>query len=331
MHIVFYTSDLYEQLMLFLIENFPNRDKRYLNWWLKQATDVKKELLNRTFVVMDADKIVACTTANWNKIKIYGQEQEFYWEGNTIVSNIYRGKGIGRMIYEQMGRYLERCTTGFTKVAYDIQPKVIPHLRSVSIVFVYLFVNRCFLNSLYEKITRRRLEQTDVFYPSVIKIKNVQFCRVDSLEQMFFTPDGFWQNDDIEIIRDKSFFLKRFFDIYRKYVVYKGWVNGEFICYFVVRLAYYKGFNIISLVDFRYKKKDYMNNIDKAVSTIAKMNRIGFSLTLTSLKKQFLSFFPIILRTNKKIYGGTTLPGEEGECSMLITSADSDLDFVYYS
>ena len=66
MHIVFYTSDLYEQLMLFLIENFPNRDKRYLNWWLKQATDVKKELLNRTFVVMDADKIVACTTANWN-------------------------------------------------------------------------------------------------------------------------------------------------------------------------------------------------------------------------------------------------------------------------
>lgn len=135
-----------------MIENFPNRDKRYLNWWLKQATDVKKELLNRTFVVMDADKIVACTTANWNKIKIYGQEQEFYWEGNTIVSNIYRGKGIGRMIYEQMGRYLERCTTGFTKVAYDIQPKVIPHLRSVSIVFVYLFVNRYFLNSLYEKL-----------------------------------------------------------------------------------------------------------------------------------------------------------------------------------
>ena len=43
-----------------------------------------------------------------------------------------------------------------------------------------------------KKITRRRLEQTDVFYPSVIKIKNVQFCRVDSLEQMFFTPDGFW-------------------------------------------------------------------------------------------------------------------------------------------
>jgi GNAT superfamily N-acetyltransferase len=331
MQIVFYTSDLYEQLMFFLIENFPNRDKRYLNWWLKQTTVVKKELLNRTFLVMDADKIVACTTASWNKIKIYGQEQEFYWEGNTIVSKVYRGKGIGRMIYEQMGRYLERCTTGFTKAAYDIQPKIIPHLRSVSVVFVYLFINRYFFYSLYEKMLHHRLEQTDVFYPSVIKIKNMQFCRIDSLEQMVFTPDGFWQNDDIEIIRDKSFFLKRFFDIYKKYVVYEGLLNGELVCYFVVRLAYYKGFNIISLVDFRYKKKDYMNNIDKAVSKIAKMNHIGFALTLTSLKKQVLSFFPIVLRTNKKIYGGTTFPGEEGECSLLITSADSDLDFVYYS
>lgn len=35
-----------------------------------------------------------------------------------------------------------------------------------------------------------------------------------------------------------------------------------------------------------------MNNIDKAVSTIAKMNRIGFSLTLTSLKKTIFEFFP---------------------------------------
>lgn len=331
MKILFYTSDLYEQLILFLIESFPDRDRRYFEWWLKQVTDVKKELLNRTFLVMDADKIVACTTANWNKIKIYGQEQKFYWEGNTIVSKAYRGKGIGRMIYEQMGEYLERCTTGFTKVAYNIQPKVIPHLRPVSVVFVYLFVNRFFFYSFYKKIMRHRLDQNDIFYPSVIKIKNVQFFRIDSLEQMIFTSDGFWQNDDIEIVRDKSFFLKRFFDIYKKYVIYEGLVNGELVCYFVVRLAYYKGFNVISLVDFRYRKKSYINSIDKAISKISKINRIGFSLTLTSLKKQVLSFFPVILRTNKKIYGGTTLPNEEGECSLLITSADSDLDFVYYS
>jgi len=44
-----------------------------------------------------------------------------------------------------------------------------------------------------------------------IIIDNVNFSRIDSLEQMSFISDGFWQNDDVEIIRDKSFFEKRFF------------------------------------------------------------------------------------------------------------------------
>lgn len=98
----------------------------------------------------------------------------------------------------------------------------------------------------------------------------------------------------------------------------------------MVRLAHYKGFDVISLVDFRYRKKDYMSSIDKAVSEIAKINHIGFYLTLSSLKRKVFNFFPVILRTSKKLYGGTTIPHINKECSLLITSADSDLDFVYY-
>lgn len=52
MEIIPYTPDLYEQLMLFLIESFPNRDKRYFDWWLKQYS-CEKNLLNRTFLVED--------------------------------------------------------------------------------------------------------------------------------------------------------------------------------------------------------------------------------------------------------------------------------------
>lgn len=330
MQIISYTPELYEQLMFFLVENFPNRDKKYFEWWLKQATDVKKELLNRTFLVKDNDEIIACTTASWNKIKISGKEQEFYWAGNTIVSKKYRGKGVGRMIYERMGTFLDRCTTGFTKTAYDIQPRIIPHLKPVSVVFVYLCVNRFFINNFYKKMIHFRREQDDMLYPIEITIGSVNFYRIDSLEQFSFTSDGFWQNDDIEIMRDKSFFEKRFFNIYKKYVVYEGYSCGNLVCYFVVRLAHYKGFDVISLVDFRYKKEKYIKSIDKAVSEIAKMNRIGLYLTLTSLKKKILNFFPIILRTNKKLYGGTTIPHIDKECSLLITSADSDLDFVYY-
>lgn len=330
MQIISYTPDLYEQLIQFLIESFPNRDKRYFDWWLKQHADVKKNLLNRTFVIKDKGKIIACTTANWNEIKIHGKKQDFYWEGNTIVSKDYRGKGVGRMIYEQMGNFSERCVVGFTDIAYNIQPRIIPHLKSINWIFVYLSVNRFLFNSLYRRILHYRQKIGDTLYPLEITIGSVNFYRIDSLEQFSFTSDGFWQNDDIEIMRDKSFFEKRFFNIYKKYVVYEGYSCGNLVCYFVVRLAHYKGFDVISLVDFRYKKEKYIKSIDKAVSEIAKMNRIGLYLTLTSLKKKILNFFPIILRTNKKLYGGTTIPHIDKECSLLITSADSDLDFVYY-
>lgn len=57
MEIIPYTPDLYEQLMLFLIESFPNRDKRYFDWWLKQYS-CEKNLLNRTFLVEDKGKII---------------------------------------------------------------------------------------------------------------------------------------------------------------------------------------------------------------------------------------------------------------------------------
>ena len=104
MEIIPYTPDLYEQLMLFLIESFPNRDKRYFDWWLKQYS-CEKNLLNRTFLVEDKGKIIACTTANWNEIKIHGKKQDFYWEGNTIVLKAYRGKGVGRMIMNKWGGF----------------------------------------------------------------------------------------------------------------------------------------------------------------------------------------------------------------------------------
>lgn len=329
MEIIPYTPDLYEQLILFLVESFPNRDKRYFDWWLKQYS-CEKNLLNRTFLVEDKGKIIACTTANWNEIKIHGKKQDFYWEGNTIVLKAYRGKGVGRMIYEQMGRFSDRCVVGLTDAAYNIQPKIIPCFRPINPVYVYLSVNRFFLNSLYRRCLHYRRGIEDMFYPLKMAVRGMMFYRIDKLEQMSFTSDGFWQNDDIEIIRDKSFFEKRFFNIYKKYVVYEGYLCRNLVYYFVVRVAHYKGFDVVSLVDFRYRKEDYVNSIHKAVSEIAKMNRIGFYLTLSSLKRKVLDFFPIILRTSKKLYGGTTIPHINKECSLLITSADSDLDFVYY-
>ena len=45
---------------------------------------------------------------------------------------------------------------------------------------------------------------------------------------------------------------------------------------------------------------------------------------------KLLNFFSVILRTHKKLYGSTTIPDINKKNSLLITSVDSDLDFVYY-
>lgn len=47
----------------------------------------------------------------------------------------------GRMNYEQMGEFSDRCVVGLTDAAYNIQPKVIPYFRLINLIYVYLSVN----------------------------------------------------------------------------------------------------------------------------------------------------------------------------------------------
>lgn len=330
MHLVHYSSHWDDSLRKFLYNNFPHRNKKYLDWWLNQSLHSKKDLQNRTFMVVDeSNRIVACTTALWTKMKIRTRFYNMYWAGNTIVDENYRGKGIGRMVYEQMNLFRDRCSTGFTKAAYAIQPKIIKQFTNLSSVFVYLSFNICFMRNLWDRLLRNSIKQDDLIYPNQIDIKHVHFERVDNIELIEFPSDGFWQNDTIELIRDKDFFRKRFIDIYRKYIIYQSKVDNEIVGYFVVRPAKYKGFNLLSLVDFRYKNENIENSIIKAVAKIARNNKIGMFITLTSLKKKFLSS-GCTIRTSKVLYGGTTMAEIKEDDFMLITSADSDLDFVYY-
>lgn len=330
MHFVHYSSHWDDRLRKFLYNNFPHRNKKYLDWWLNQSLHSKEDLQNRTFMVVDeSNRIVACTTALWTKMKIRSRLYKMYWEGNTIVDENYRGKGIGRMVYEQMNLFRERCTTGFTQAAYAIQPKIIKQFTNLSSVFVYLSFNICFMRNLWDRLLRNTIKQDDLIYPNQIDIKHVHFERVDNIELIEFPSDGFWQNDTIELIRDKDFFRKRFIDIYRKYIIYQSKVDNEIVGYFVVRPAKYKGFNLLSLVDFRYKNEIIENSIVKAVTKIARNNKIGMFITLTSLKKKFWSS-GCTIRTSKVLYGGTTMAEIKEDDFMLITSADSDLDFVYY-
>ena len=154
-------------------------------------------------------------------------------------------------------------------------------------------------------------------------VKNIEECDK-------FPEDGIWLHNNIEIKRTKEWFRSRFIDIYRKdYFIYTIHKNEDFLGYAVYRRGKIYGVEFISIVDFRYKEAALERCITKAANEIAKMNRIGFTFCMSSRLYSLLRFAPLTIRLPKKIKNVTVIEKIKDE-SILITSADSNLDFVYY-
>lgn len=85
---------------------------------------------------------------------------------------------------------------------------------------------------------------------------------------------------------------------------------------------------IIAIVDYRCKEVADESYLFIVANRLAKQHRFGFSICLTSRLYSFISCKTMRIRTPKCIkvmsnYGIFT-------SDILFTSADSDLDFVYY-
>lgn len=329
MNIVGYNSSIHDQLMSFLQNIYPQRDKSYFEWWLESTKEVSKEKKERTFCIVCDSKIIACTLSYWSKLKVCDHINKFYWEANTIVDPKYRGKGIGRMIYEQMDKYRDRCTTGFTDSAFKIQFKILKNIKHISTVSVYLSFTHCIIRTIVERLFHIDLYDKELAAPDFIRCKHLIAKRVETINDFEIPDNGIWLNQNIEVIRDKDFIYKRFFDIYKKYYVYQIYDKTASVGYFVVRRTKYMGLNMLSLVDYRLSNIKSHTLLLRLVRKIATLNKIGLIITLTS-QSGFNQLYPLTIQTSKKLYGGTTMAEIEEGQDFLITSADSDLDFVYY-
>lgn len=329
MRICYYNLELFKPLLEFMIKEYPNRDSRYLEWWLKRVGDTSKDKFSRTFVIKKDEQIVGCTTANWGKMIINNRFHDFYWAGNTIISSQYRGKGIGRLLYEERDKYFDRCSTGFTDIAHKIEFKISKNIKKISQVGVYLSFTRYCYRTFLDKLFGKDLINKELYIPISIFHKGVEAKRVDKIEDFLAPNNGVWMKDDVEVVRDKDFVDKRFFDIYRSYTLYQLFDKSNVIGFFVVRRAKYKNLNLLSLVDYRLTEQKYHKTLIQLVTKITKLNKIGIIITLTS-QKDFFRISPLTIKTPKVLYGGTTMPELIDGQDFLITSADADLDFVYY-
>lgn len=327
-----YSPEFHNCLLAFMQKVYPNRDVRYLEWWLSNIDHCGKACWDKCVMVLDDDNIIGCTTVNELEIFNNSEVKQLYVQANTILLKNYRGKGLSRLIYDKYN-YPEWVTFGFTETAWKIQPRYVVDFTPINPINVYIsFSLRGFLK---KHICRLFCRKTfgGFSFPSYLKINNdekIVLC--EDIDDLSIPANGRWTDDVIEIVRDKSFFQKRYYNIYRHnlYRIYKYISNNTTIGFLVLRESEYKGLIIVSLVDFRFKGREHETKALEASVKVARMCGIGLVITLTS-RKWGHRLSPLTIKTKKKLHCAVGTRNDIDVLNdMLITSADSDLDFVYY-
>lgn len=327
-HISTYTPQLHKSLLSFLTSQYENRSSEYLDWWLSNLDKGGADVWSTTFIAYYDNRIVACCTSNPFMLKIGDQVCPMFYESNTIVSPEVRGCGIGKILYSEIIKHKNRITIGLTKSAYVIQTQKLNGNYPILNVRVYVSANWYSLRSIINKFLNRT---HNIVFPKKIKVAGCSFTIVENAKDLSgFPEDGIWLNDNVELIRSKEWLISRFIDIYRKdYSIYTIHKNEQLAGYAVFRKGRIYGVEFISIVDFRCKDTGLERVVTKAANRIAKINKIGFTFCMSSRLHSLIRFLPLTIRLPKKIKNVTVVDKIKDE-NILFTSADSNLDFVYY-
>lgn len=324
-----YTPQIHESLKQFMVSQYPNRSEEYISWWLNDILNGDQEVWDRTKVVFYRENIVGCTTTKKGLYAYKDERHQMFYEANTIVSLSMRGKGIGKLLYSYWGQYSDRCVIGMTDTAYNIQAK---QLKNTSIILdpirVYITVNWKIIFSLIGMLNKGY--NSTLTTPPSMTFMDTEFTKISSFNELNIINNGIWTNEEVEICRDLTWLENRFINIWRKSEYHKYSIerHGEQIGYVVYRKTQLFGLNFIAIVDYRCSCKKYEKYIFHGANNIAKLNNIGAIICLSSRKYNAISFYPFTIRTPKRIKGlaSNTIK----RANILFTSADSDLDFVYY-
>ena len=328
-----YNPSLHNQLMDYMISEFPFRNKKYLEWWLSNIKDASLDCWDKCIIIKENEKIIGCTTVNELIVNADNTNIVFFSTSNTIVSPSQRGKGISKIIYKVRNDYKNWIGLGITDIAWKILPKYVENFTPIRPINVYIGLNRQIITQLLKKLFHMSNSSlSDVSFPLQLMINgNDEIRRIRNVSEMEIPINGHWTEDDIELVRDGVFFKKRFFDIYcaQRYGIYEYLSKGKSIGYVILRKTVYKGLDMASLVDYRfYSRKDELKAFKVALK-IARINHIGLVIALSS-RDYGNSLMPII-KMKKKLNCATGYKEYSDKLNnALFTSADSDLDFVYY-
>ena len=329
-----YNPSLHGKLMDYMISEFPFRNKNYLGWWLSNIKDAGLDCWNKCIIVKENEIIIGCTTVNELKFNVDNTNLVFFSTSNTIVSPSQRGKGISKKIYKVRNDYKNWIGLGITDIAWKILPKYVENFTPIRPINVYIGLNRQVFLQLLKKLIRvSDSSQSGFSFPHNLMINgSEEIQRIRNVSEMEIPHNGHWTVDDIELVRDSEFIQKRFFEIYcaERYGIYEYLSNGKCIGYLILRKTVYKDLDMVSLVDYRFHSRNDEMKAFKVASQIARKNHIGLVIALSS-RDYGNRLLPVLLKMKKQLNCAT---GYKEYCDKfndaLFTSADSDLDFVYY-
>ena len=327
--VVAYSPQWHSRLLDYMRAVYPSRNEKYLEWWLSNMDSGNEEDWQKCFIVFEGEEIIGCTTAIPIELVRDGVRKDFYLRGNTIISPEKRGRGVSKMLYDKVNCYNNWLSIGITDIAWKIQPKYVKSFTPIRPINVYVAANGWILPQIVRYLLKGKPRTMD-FPPQIDLPHGESFALVKNTKELDFPAQTSWTAGGVELVRDESYLQKRFFDIYcaEWYAVYKYEKQGKTDGYAVLRKISYRGVEMVSVVDYRFGNRDDERKAFRLAQKVARRNRIGLVFAMSSGKYRFLGC-PLLITTPKKLNCATGSKDVDFS-DMLFTSADSDLDFVYY-
>jgi hypothetical protein len=326
--VVSYSPQWHARLLEYMRKVYPYRGVQYLDWWLSNIDSGCEDDWLKCFIVVEDEEIIGCTTAIPIELVRDGIRNTLYLRGNTIISPEKRGKGISKLLYDKVNSYNDWLSVGITDIAWKIQPKFVKSFTPIRPINIYVAANGWIFPQLVRRFFKRK--SSPMRFPEHIRLShNKTFAHIDDAKALLAPEKGCWSKD-LELVRDEAFIQKRFFDIYcgERYAIYKYEEQGKASGYVVLRKIVYGGFDMVSVVDYRFLDRRDERKAFLLAQKVARHNRMGLVFGMSSRKYHFLGS-PLLITTPKKL--NCAVGNKEVDFSdLLITSADSDLDFVYY-
>ncbi|MBR0499662.1 MAG: hypothetical protein IJJ72_01555 [Bacteroidales bacterium] len=283
----------------------------------------------RCFIVLEGEEIIGCTTAIPIELVRDGRKTGFYLRGNTIISPDKRGRGVSKRLYDRVNSYDNWLSVGITDIAWKIQPKYVNNFTPLRPINVYVALNGWIVTQIVRRLLKKDSRAVD--WPGNIGLPHGEsFVLINNINDLGFPEEVGWTTDNVELVRDGSYLQKRFFDIYcaEWYALYKYVKHEKTEGFAVLRRISYRGVEMVSVVDYRFRNREDERKAFRLAQKVARRNRIGLVFGMSSRKYRFFGC-PFLIETPKKLNFATGNKDIDFS-DLLVTSADSDLDFVYY-